>query len=65
MKDLVGLNRVPKLEEWKRLTDIDAVDFNENQVSDANLDPKNPTIKYMLDRKQSRRQTARIVTPKS
>jgi hypothetical protein len=61
LDDLEKLRKVSsKLKTWKRLSDIDKVAFDESQVRKKGVDPKLPAIKYMLDRKQSRRQFAQI-----
>jgi len=53
------LKPLEKLFEWKRLKDLDEVTFDDEQVRNNHINPKIPAIKYMLDRKQTRRQFAR------
>ena len=54
--DLENLRKLSNLKRWKRITELDAADFNEKDLELHQIDPKNPAIKYVLDRKQTRRQ---------
>jgi SpoVK/Ycf46/Vps4 family AAA+-type ATPase len=51
--------KLPKLSKWKRLRDLDRLDFGENDLREK-ADSKIPVIKYVLDRKQSRRQCVKL-----
>lgn len=59
MADLTKLRKVVK---WKRLRDLDIAEFDEQRVKAKGIDPKIPAIKYILDRKQTRRQFAKSAT---
>ena len=54
--DLEKLRKVPRLSNWKKLEDLDEVDFDEKLLKSKHIDVTIPAIKYFLDRKQSRRQ---------
>ncbi len=59
MDDLEEMRKIHQLSKWKRLKDFDTTDFSEQEVKDAKIDAKLPAIKYVLDRRQSRRQAAK------
>jgi hypothetical protein len=56
MDDLKILNEI---RTWKRLRDLDRDGFNEQVIKAKGIDPNVPAIKYILDRKQTRRQFAK------
>jgi hypothetical protein len=57
MDDLAILNKIRK---WRRLRDLDRGEFSEERVVTVQgIDLKIPAIKYILDRKQTRRQFAK------
>lgn len=56
MSDLEKLRNVQQLAALRRTKDLDKSIFDEGQVTAAGVDAKLPVIKYMLDRKQTRRQ---------
>lgn len=62
MEDLDLLRSVIKLGRWQRLKDLDAIDFSEQEVRKSGINTKIPAIKYVLDKKQSRRQTPKSAT---
>jgi hypothetical protein len=55
MNDLEELRKSPGLKKWKRLVDLDPLVFTEQSIA-KKTNPKLPAIKYVLDRKQTRRQ---------
>jgi len=59
LDDLKGLKKLCKCE---RLSELDAANFDEAKLRKAKIDPAIPSIKYMLDRKQTRRQFAQSPT---
>lgn len=59
----VGLKRddlqlLRKVVKWKHLRDLDRANFDEARVKGKRIDTNVPVIKYVLDRKQTRRQFA-------
>lgn len=48
--------------KWDSLNDLDTIELNEQSLKAAGVDPKNPTVKYILDRRQSRRQYFKSAT---
>jgi hypothetical protein len=58
MDDLEELKKIPGLKKWKRLIDLDPLPFTEHKIAKGKINPKIPAIKYVLDRKQTRRQYA-------
>jgi ATPase family associated with various cellular activities (AAA) len=56
MADLEKLKQIPALSKWTRLKELDTLDFDEQIVKSSLVNYKLPAIKYILDRKQSRRQ---------
>jgi len=57
MDDLEELRKVSGLKDWTRLVDLDRLVFTEQSIKPT-VNPKLPAIKYVLDRKQTRRQYA-------
>jgi hypothetical protein len=55
---LDDLKLLRKVVKWKRLQDLDKEPFDENRVRAKKINSKIPVIKYVLDRKQTRRQFA-------
>jgi hypothetical protein len=55
LDDLRPLRKVVK---WKRLEELDKEPFDEHRVKEKKINSKIPAIKYVLDRKQTRRQFA-------
>ena len=47
---------------WDSLKDLDSVRLTEQSIRSVGIDLKNPTVKYILDRRQSRRQFFRLPT---
>jgi ATPase family associated with various cellular activities (AAA) len=62
--DLNLLKSLPKLKRWKSLKNLDAVDFDQKELAGVEIDQNIPAIKYMLDRKQTRRQCVKLPTKK-
>jgi len=58
--NLAQLRIVPKLSKWKKLQDLDRIEFNDADLTNPKVDPKVPVIKYILDRKQTRRQCVKL-----
>jgi hypothetical protein len=58
--DLAVLKTIPELSKWKRLRDLDRLTFDERGLENAKIDTKIPVIKYLLDKKQSRRQCVEL-----
>jgi hypothetical protein len=58
MDDLEELKKIPGMKKWKRLIDLDLLSFTEQEIAKGKVNPKIPAIKYVLDRKQTRRQYA-------
>jgi hypothetical protein len=56
LDDLKGLKTLCKCE---RLSELDVADFDEAKLRDNKIDLTAPAVKYMLDRKQTRRQFAK------
>lgn len=59
MGDLQALKEIPALKKWKRLSDLDALPFTEQTIA-GKINPKIPAIKYVLERKQTRRQYVQL-----
>jgi len=57
---LDDLNALKKLCNCDRLSEIDKASFDEAKLRKRKIDPTIPAIKYMLDRKQTRRQFAQL-----
>lgn len=47
---------------WDSLEDLDSAELTDQSIKAAGVDLKNPTVKYILDRRQSRRQFFRLPT---
>ena len=60
IEDLDALRAIPALKNWKRLVDLDLLPFTEQTLTKHKINPKIPVIKYVLDRKQTRRQYAQL-----
>ena len=60
LDDLTKLKKCPRLRRWKRLRDLDAIAFTEDELKRFGIDIKIPAIKYVLDRKQTRRQYPKL-----
>jgi hypothetical protein len=61
--DLEILKKNEKFKKCKTLKHFDSTNFDEQSVRTAGADPnRSPVIKYVLDRKQSRRQYAKSAT---
>jgi hypothetical protein len=56
MDDVNKLKKIVALSCLNRLAEFDMADFDEKSIAEVEVDPKLPAIKYLLDRKQSRRQ---------
>jgi hypothetical protein len=54
--DLDGLK---KIKRWKRLSDLDSDQYSEQRIKAKGIDVTLPAVKYILDRKQTRRQLAK------
>ncbi len=52
--DLDLLRSVPAMPKWQKLQDLDGIELSEKMLK--SIDARAPVIKYVLDRKQSRRQ---------
>lgn len=56
MDDVEELRKVPGVKKWKQLLDLDPLPFTEQMIMKRKINAKVPAIKYILDRKQTRRQ---------
>jgi hypothetical protein len=53
------LDGLKKIKRWKRLSDLDSDQYSEQRIKAKGIDVTIPAVKYILDRKQTRRQFAK------
>jgi hypothetical protein len=60
--DLEALRNHPGLKNWKRIKELDAAKFDEQSLGSVTprISSENPAVKYLLDRKQTRRQYPKL-----
>lgn len=56
----MDLAKTLRLMQCKSVSELDKKDFDEKKLKKHRIDVTNPAVKYVLDRKQSRRQCARL-----